>query len=129
MQQQQPQKNVFLFVMSIIMIVSGGIMIIVEIFVNLIGALGAYVGAGGKILAGGILGILGAVAQLVAGIIGLGASKNPAKTMSAIVWGILCLVLSAISLIILGGSAGTIIGSIALPVVFLVAAFLNKKNA
>lgn len=138
----------FLKVCGILMIIGGAISIIVTGIVGIVGysagsafasevdyATGAAVGI--AVLIAAVIGLIGGVLELIAGIVGVKNSNKPEKATACIVWGFIVLALNVISLIcaIAGGnqSAGSIIASIicglALPVLYLIGAFLNKKNA
>ena len=131
-------KNSLLFVTSILMIVFGGISIILSIVailgiasvVYLASQLGVPVDTTMLYLAG-ILAIVGSVAQLVAGIIGVGIKKNPAKAGKSFTWGVICLVLSVLSIILglVGGDGFDIVSilmSLVLPVLFTIGAVKAK---
>ena len=83
-----------------------------------------------------IIGCAGSALEMATGIIGVANSKKPQKATICIVFGIIVLALEVISLILgfVGGqaSAATIIVSVivglALPVLYLIGAFLNKKS-
>lgn len=150
---QSKGKN-FLKVTGILMIIGGAITIIVAI-VGLISGIAiagaaaatveadyetAVVGSAGAslIVVSSIIALIGGVLELIAGIIGVKNCDRPEKSVTCIVWGIIVLVLQIVSLILSfsnggGQSALTIISSIifglAVPVLYLVGAFLNKKNS
>lgn len=85
----------------------------------------------------GILALTGGVIQLIAGVQGIRYSDTPEKAGTCIAWGIIVLILQIIRLIIslAGSDSGafyiiiTIIFSIAVPVFYLIGAFLNKSAA
>lgn len=142
----------FLKVCGILMIIGGAISIVVSI-IGLIGGglAGAAAGAlaeegyeeiaaaaaqgGGLLTVGSIIALIGGVVELITGIIGVKNCGNPEKATTCIVWGIIVLVLSIISIILtlIGGNvqAGSLIVSIicslVLPVLYLIGAFKNKQ--
>jgi hypothetical protein len=83
-----------------------------------------------------IIGCAGSALEMATGIIGVANSKKPQKATICIVFGIIVLAIEVISLIFgfVGGqaSAATIIVSVivglALPVLYLIGAILNKKS-
>ena len=77
--------------------------------------------------------IVSAVAELVAGIIGVANCKKPDKAGSCIVLGIIVAVLSVAGTILnsVGGgsfSAFSLILGLVLPVLYIIGAVLNKKE-
>ena len=143
---QQSKGRSFLKVCGILMIIGGAIGIIFGIIGIVsglaVGSLATEVGAdavtaGSVIIVGSVIGLIGAIVELIAGIVGVKNSNKPEKATACIVWGFIVLVLQIISLILTlsggGQSAGsvivTIICGIALPVLYLIGAFLNKKSA
>ena len=138
----------FLKVCGILMIIGGAVGIIFSGIMGIVGYFGAsaiaeagdYESAdmiGIAVLIGAIIALIGGILELIAGIVGVKNSDKPEKATACIVWGIIVLVINIISLIItfVGSSAGagtiivSIIFGIALPVLYLIGAFLNKKNA
>ena len=89
------------------------------------------------VIIAGILALTGGVLQLIAGIQGVRYSDTPEKAGTCIAWGIIVLVLQVIRLIIslAGSDSGafyiivSIIFSIAVPVFYLIGAFMNKNAA
>ena len=145
---QNSSGRVFLKVCGILMIIGGIFSIIVSGILGLIGYFGgneiAQAGnyASGEvigtiIIVGAIISLIGGIIELIAGIVGVKNSDKPEKATTCIVWGFIVLVINVISIImsISGGSSnvGSIIGSVifslALPVLYLVGAFKNKKSA
>lgn len=123
-------------VTGIIMIIFGAIGIIVSILAVVgAGAVAALVGssAGGLVFAA-LLSLLGAVLQLVAGIMGAANKNNPAKGGKCLVLGIIVILLSIagnITTVALGGQfnvLGLILGAI-LPVLYIIGAVQLKKSA
>ena len=77
--------------------------------------------------------IVSAVAELIAGIIGVANCKKPDKAGSCIVWGIIVAVLSVAGTILnsVGGgsfSAFSLILGLVLPVIYIIGAVFNKKE-
>ena len=128
----------FLKVTGILMIIGGGIALIVAIIALLGVAALAYVSDGAissaMLYLACVLTLVSAVAELVAGIIGVKNAKYPEKSTSCMVWGIIVAVLCVAGCIFtaVAGSAfpvfSLILGLI-LPALFIIGAALNKKKA
>ena len=142
----------FLKVCGILMIIGGAISIVVAGILGLVGGavggalaqagaeLGEYEQAAVATVAGAsvvaaIVALVGGILELIAGIVGVKNCGNPEKATACIVWGIIVLVISIISIIlsIAGGNVQvgslivSIICSVALPVLYLIGAFKNKQ--
>lgn len=123
----------FLKVTGILMIIGGSISIIMAL-VAIIGIAALIaLGAGTALLyAAGILSILSAVAQLIAGIIGVKNCKRPEKAQNCITWGVivaaLC-VLGSILTVIGGGSFPifSLLLGLVLPTLYIIGAVKNKQ--
>ena len=139
---EKSKGHVSLKVCSIVMIIGGAVSIIVGIVALLAGLAigGSDLGVEGAnvaalALVGGIIALVGGILELIAGIVGVFNSNKPQKAVACIVWGFIVLVLQIIG-IVLSAIAGTSFGSIlisivtgvALPVLYLIGAFLNKKQ-
>ena len=127
----------FLKVTGILMIIGGGISIIMGIIAALGVAALAYISDGtvssALLYASVVLMLISAVAELVAGIIGVVNCKKPEKAGSCIVWGIIVAVLSVAGTILnsVGGgsfSAFSLILGLVLPVLYIIGAVFNKKE-
>ena len=128
------KSNVFLKVMSIIMIIGGALGIIFGIIAiagtGVLAALGAPTGL---LVVASILAILGAIAELIAGVIGTKGCKDAAKAAKAFVWGIIVVALCVISnvLTLIGYpesfSVVSVITGLIVPVLFVVSAAQAKK--
>ena len=127
----------FLKVTGILMIIGGGISIIMGIIAALGVAALAYISDGtvssALLYASVVLMLISAVAELVAGIIGVVNCKKPDKAGSCIVWGIIVAVLSVAGTILnsVGGgsfSAFSLILGLILPVLYIIGAVFNKKE-
>ena len=127
----------FLKVTGILMIIGGGISIIMGIIAALGVATLAYISDGtvssALLYASVVLMLISAVAELVAGIIGVVNCKKPDKAGSCIVWGIIVAVLSVAGTILnsVGGgsfSAFSLILGLVLPVLYIIGAVFNKKE-
>lgn len=143
----------FLKVTGILMIIGAALGIILGI-IALIGAIAILSGAAADlvtieegaalanvsslVVVSAVVGLIGAVIQLIAGILGVKNSNRPEKATVCIVFGIIVLVLEIISLIMTFTSGGTasaltiisdIVLGVAIPILYLVGAFLNKKQA
>lgn len=126
------QGSKLLKVVSIIMIVFGGIYAVLGLLTTIGGS--AMLGAGADLedeaavigvvaAAAGVIFILSGVLDIVVGVVGLKASKESGKHTAAFVLGILSVVFAAISLFQAIGSGGSVVGGIfglVLPVLYLV---------
>lgn len=127
----------FLKVTGILMIIGGAISVIMGIIAALGVAALVLISDGTVSLAllytSVILMIVSAVAELVAGIIGVANCKKPEKAGICIVWGIIVAVLSVAGTILnsVGGgsfSAFSLILGLVLPVLYIIGAVFNKKE-
>ena len=127
----------FLKVTGILMIIGGAVSIILSIIAALGIAALAYISDGTVsstlLYASVILMIVSAVAELVAGIIGVANCKKPDKAGSCIVWGIIVAVLSVAGTVLnsVGGgsfSAFSLILGLVLPALYIIGAAFNKKE-
>ena len=127
----------FLKVTGILMIIGGAVSIILSIIAALGIAALAYISDGTVsstlLYASVILMIVSAVAELVAGIIGVANCKKPDKAVSCIVWGIIVAVLSVAGTVLnsVGGgsfSAFSLILGLVLPALYIIGAAFNKKE-
>ena len=127
----------FLKVTGILMIIGGAVSIILSIIAALGIAALAYISDGtvspALLYASVILMIVSAVAELVAGIIGVANCKKPDKAGSCIVWGIIVAVLSVAGTVLnsVGGgsfSVFSLILGLVLPVLYIIGAAFNKKE-
>lgn len=126
----------FLKVTGILMIVGGGISIIMGIIAALSVAALAYIAGGDSsalLYASVVLMLISAVAELVAGIIGVVNCKKPEKAGVCIAWGIIVAVLSVAGTILNSVGGGTfsvfsLILGLVLPVLYIIGAVFNKKE-
>ena len=127
----------FLKVTGILMIIGGAVSIILSIIAALGIAALAYISDGtvssALLYASVILMIVSAVAELVAGIIGVANCKKPEKAGSCNVWGIIVAVLSVAGTVLNsvdGGSfsAFSLILGLVLPALYIIGAAFNKKE-
>ena len=127
----------FLKVTGILMIIGGGISIIMGIIAALGVAALAYISDGtvssALLYASVVLMLISAVAELVAGIIGVVNCRKPEKAGVCIAWGIIVAVLSVAGTILnsVGGgsfSAFSLILGLVLPVLYIIGAVFNKKE-
>ena len=127
----------FLKVTGILMIIGGAISVIMGIIAAIGVAALAYISDGtvssALLYASVVLMIVSAVAELIAGIIGVANCKKPEKAVSCIVWGIIVAVLSVAGTILnsVGGgsfSAFSLILGLVLPVLYINGAALSKKE-
>ena len=127
----------FLKVTGILMIIGGAISVIMGIIAAIGVAALAYISDGtvssALLYTSVVLMIVSAVAELIAGIIGVANCKKPEKAVSCIVWGIIVAVLSVVGTILnsVGGgsfSAFSLILGLVLPVLYIIGAALSKKE-
>ena len=127
----------FLKVTGILMIIGGAISVILGIIAALGVAALVYISDGtvssALLYTSVILMIVSAVAELVAGIIGVANCKKPEKAGVCIAWGIIVAVLSVAGTILnsVGGgtfSAFSLILGLVLPVLYIIGAVFNKKE-
>ena len=124
----------FLKVTGILMIIFGSTALIIAIVALLgLGVLEAMGAPMGLLWASGIIALLGAVAEFVAGIIGVVNWNKPNKANTCIGWGIAVAAMCVIS------NTPTLIGypenfnvfslltGLVIPVLYLIGAFKNKK--
>ena len=137
METTTPKGTGFLKVTGILMIIGGGISIIMGIIAALGVAALAYISDGtvssALLYASVVLMLISAVAELVAGIIGVVNCKKPEKAGVCIAWGIIVAVLSVAGTILnsVGGgsfSAFSLILGLVLPVLYIIGAVFNKKE-
>ncbi len=145
---QKSKGSGFLKVCGILMIIGGALTIIFSGVMGIIayvagsalvssGEVGTGEIVGTALLIGAILALISGILELIAGIVGVKNHNKPEKSTACLVWGIIVLVLNVISLILsfAGGSSNvaTIIVSVlcglALPVLYIIGAALNKKSA
>lgn len=127
----EAKGSTFLKVTGILMIVFGAIALIVSIIAILgIAALAAF-NDGTLLYVGGVFALISAVAEFVAGIIGVISAKLPHKANTCIVWGVvvavMCIAGEIISMI--GGSqfnVFSLICGLAIPVLYIIGAVKNK---
>ena len=126
----------FLKVTGILMIIGGGISIIMGIIAALSVAALAYIAGGDSsalLYASVVLMLISAVAELVAGIIGVVNCKKPEKAGVCIAWGIIVAVLSVAGTTLNSVGGGTfsvfsLILGLVLPVLYIIGAVFNKKE-
>lgn len=125
----------FLKVTGILMIIGGALSIILYIIAIIGIAALVYLSEGelssGLLYTAGILGLVSAVAQLIAGIIGVKSCKKPEKAKTCIVWGILVIALTVIGSIlnVVGGSdfsVSSLLIGLVIPVLYIIGAVKNK---
>ena len=124
----EAKGSTFLKVTGILMIVFGAIALIVSIIAILgIAALAAFNDGTydmTMLYVGGVFALISAVAEFVAGIIGVINAKLPHKANTCIVWGVVVAVISMI-----GGSqfnVFSLICGLAIPVLYIIGAVKNK---
>lgn len=126
----------FLKVTGILMIIGGGISIILSIIAVLGVAALVYISDGeassAMLYASVALMVVSAVAQLVAGIIGVVNCKKPEKAGVCMAWGIIVAVLCIAGTILnsAGGGSFSILSlvlGLVLPILYIIGAVFNKK--
>lgn len=126
----------FLKVTGILMIIGGGISIILSIIAVLGVAALVYISDGeassAMLYASVALMVVSAVAQLVAGIIGVVNCKKPEKAGVCIAWGVIVAVLCIAGTILnsVGGGSFSILSlvlGLVLPILYIIGAVFNKK--
>ena len=134
MEQTTPKGASFLKVTGILMIIGGGISLIVAIAALLgIAALAVLGASSGILYAAGVLTLVSAVAELVAGIIGVVNAKRSEKAGLCMAWGVLVAVLCVAGCVLtaVGGSDFPVLSLIlglVLPVLFIIGAAKNKQG-
>ena len=134
--EQTAKGAAFLKVTGILMIIGGAIALILGfVAVAAVAAL-AYLSDGvissGLLYTASILALISAVAELVAGIVGVVNSKKPEKAGACVVWGVIVAVLSVAGCILtaVGGSSfpvANLILGLVLPALYVVGALKNKN--
>ena len=134
--EQTAKGATFLKVTGILMIIGGAIALILGfVAVAAVAAL-AYLSDGaissGLLYAASILTLISAVAELVAGIVGVVNSKKPEKAGACIVWGVIVAVLSVAGCILtaVGGSSFPVVNLIlglVLPALYVIGALKNMN--
>ena len=125
----------FLKVTGILMIIGGGLGIIFSLIAIAGVAALAYLGADmGALIFSSVLAIVGAVIELVAGILGVKNCDKPEKANTCIVMGALVAVLTVVSMIVnavAGGSFSvlSLVTGLVLPGLYIAGAVMNKKPA
>ena len=125
----------FLKTTGILMIIGGVLSIILAIVAILGIAALVYISDGeissGLLYVAGILSLVSAIAQFIAGIVGVKNCKKPEKAKSCIVWGVivaaLCIVGSILT--VAGGNSFPVVSCIVglvLPVLYIIGAVKNK---
>ena len=126
----------FLKVTGILMLVSGAAVLVIGLIgLGTVGLLSAAGVNSSLFWVSAILGLLGAVAELIAGVAGIKNADKPEKAGVCITWGVVVVVFCLISQVLTLANypenfnfASLILG-FAVPVLYLIGAFMNKKNA
>lgn len=135
--EQTTKGEKFLKVTGIFMIIGGALSLILSIIAIIGIAALVYVSSGeissGLLYASGILMLVGSLAELIAGIIGVKNCRKPEKAVVCIGWGIAVAALSIVSMILnsVGGgdfSATSLVTSLALPILYIIGAFRNRQG-
>lgn len=137
MEQTTPKGAGFLKVTGILMIIGGSLAMILAIIAILGIAALAYISSGeissALLYVSGILTLVSAIAEFVAGIVGVKNCKKPEKAGVCMKWGIIVAVLSVAGCIltVVGGSSfpwTSFILGLVLPVLFIIGAVKNKQS-
>ena len=112
------------------MIIGGAVTIILGI----VALIPAFI-FGGLLIAASIILLIGGIIELITGIIGIKNCAKPEGAQKCLVWGIITLVFTVISLILtfvvgqssIGSILSTVVTGVAVPVLFIIGASLNKK--
>ena len=127
------QGSMFLKVTGILMIIFGALALVLAIIaiagISLLAAMGA---SSGLLTVSCILALVGAVAELVEGIIGVKNWNKLEKAGTCITWGIIVIMLCVISniLTVVGGGDFSVLNlatGLVIPVLYLIGALQNKK--
>lgn len=144
---QQSKGSVFLKVSGILLIIGGVYTILFAGIRGIIGYIaGTVIANSGELTAGRVVGtltlvgaivsLIGGTLELITGIVGVKNNNKPEKATTCLVWGIIVLVINAAVLImaLAGGISGvvtiiaTIVGSLVLPVLYIIGAVKNKQS-
>lgn len=124
----------FLKVTGILMIIFGSIALITSIVAMLgLGVIEALGVSTGLLWVSGIISLVGAVAEFVAGIIGVVNWNKPEKANTCIGWGVavaaMCVISNVFTLIGYAENFSVIslVCGLVIPVLYLIGAFKNKK--
>lgn len=137
MEREKTKGSGFLKVTGILMIIGGGISIIMSIVAVLGIAALVYISDGeassAMLYASVALMVVSAVAQLVAGIIGVVNCKKPEKAGVCIAWGVIVAALCIAGTILnsVGGGTFSILSlvlGLVLPILYIIGAVFNKKE-
>lgn len=134
------QGSKFLKVTGILMIIFGAIALVLSIIgiagIGMVASLATALGEDisvGLLTVSCILSLLGAVAELVAGIVGIKNWANPKKAGTCIVWGIIviafCLLSNILTLVGYPENFNfvNVVTGLVIPVLYLVGGFQTKK--
>ena len=142
--EQKTKGQGFLKVTGILTIIFGAIGLVLSIIALIVSiAAGSVLGEmgmgviGTAVIIASVIAIIDCVIELVAGIVGVKNCKDAGAWKKCLTWGIVVLVLAIVGLVcqFVGGQDSaatiivTIICSIAIPVLFIIGAVLNKKEA
>lgn len=129
---EEKKGSTLLKVSGILMIIGGAISLIFAIIAIAGIAILAAAGASSALLyAAGAIALLGSVAELVAGIVGVVNWNKPEKAKTCICWGVIVIVLSIASCILEVAGGGdfpvlSLLLGLVLPVLYIIGAVKNK---
>lgn len=135
MEQTTTKGATLLKVTGILMIIGGAISVVMSIIAVAGIAAIAYLSDGavsmGMLYASGALMVVGSVAELIAGILGVANSKKPEKAKTCVVWGVIVAALSVAGIVLnaIGGgsfSAVSAVTGLVLPVLYIIGAARNR---
>ncbi len=130
------KKNTILLVTGILLIIGGAIGLVSSIIAVLGARVAAVIFADqkgvGLLVFAAVLLLISAIVSLITGILGVVNADKPAKANVLIIFGILTALFSVLGNILTVAGGGTfsvlsLITGLAVPVLFLVGAFQNKK--
>lgn len=133
----EAKGKTFLKVTGILMIIGGALSIILSI-VAILGIAALALISDGAISSGllyfaGILSFVSAVAELIAGIVGVKNANKPENAQKCIVWGAIVAVLCVVGsiLTVVGGDSfpvSSLLLGLVLPVLYIIGAIKNKAE-
>ena len=125
-------------ILMIIFAILGAILVVIAAVAT--GVLAGFDSTGAiiaMVIVGLIIGVIGSIIQLIAGIIGVKNFDKPEKAQKCIVFGIIVVVLALVDVVLSVVGSGqfgvaqvsSIIFGMAIPVLYLIGAFQLKKSA
>lgn len=124
----------FLKVTGILMIIFGAIGIVMSIFALIGVAALVALGASSILWLSAVIAVVGAVLELVAGIIGVSNAEKPEKAQTCLVWGCIVAGMSVLSNVITlcayseSFSVFSLFTGLVIPVLYIIGALKNKQG-